>query len=257
VNADSFLRDLHSGLKADFILANPPFNMSYWGGETLRDDVRWKEFGVPPAGNANYAWIQHFIHHLSPRGIAGFVLANGSLSSNQSGEGEIRRKIIEADLVDCIIALPPQLFYTTGIPACLWFLARSKRDHRFRDRQNETLFIDARTMGRMMDRTHREVTDEEVAEIARSYHAWRGEKGAGNYEDRPGFRKAATTKEIEENGWVLTPGRYVGAAGVGGDVESFEDSRQRLVEELRGQFERASQLEGVIRKSLQGLGYAL
>jgi type I restriction enzyme M protein len=180
VNADSFLRDLHDGLKADFVLANPPFNMSYWSGETLRDNVRWK-FGVPPAGNANYAWIQHFIHHLSQRGIAGFVMANGSLSSNQSGEGEIRRKIIEADLVDCIIALPPQLFYTTGIPACLWFLARNKRDHRFRDRHDETLFIDARKMGYLIDRTHRELKDEEeIGEMARTYTHGGVRRGRGS-----------------------------------------------------------------------------
>ncbi len=256
VNADSFLRDLHPDLRADFILANPPFNMSYWGGETLRDDVRWKEFSVPPAGNANYAWIQHFIHHLSPRGIAGFVLANGSLSSNQSGEGEIRRKIIEANLVDCIIALPPQLFYTTGIPACLWFLARTKRDHRFRDRQGETLFIDARKMGRMMDRTHREVTAEEIAEIARRYHAWRGEKGTGTYEDRAGFSKAATTKEIEENGWVLTPGRYVGAGSDEEEDEPLAEKLKRLSAKLLAEFEEGARLEREIRRSLRSIVHA-
>jgi type I restriction enzyme M protein len=255
VNADSFLRDLHDGLKADFVLANPPFNMSYWSGETLRDNVRWK-FGVPPAGNANYAWIQHFIHHLSQRGIAGFVMANGSLSSNQSGEGEIRRKIIEADLVDCIIALPPQLFYTTGIPACLWFLARNKRDHRFRDRHDETLFIDARKMGYLIDRTHRELKDEEeIGEMARVYHAWRGEKGAGKYQDRPGFCKAAAAKDIEGHGWALTPGRYVGAEAEEEDPELFEEKLIKLVGKLEEQFAESARLEKAIRKSLAVLGH--
>jgi type I restriction enzyme M protein len=256
-NGDSFLRDLHPDLKADFILANPPFNMSYWGGETLRNDVRWKQFGVPPAGNANYAWIQHFIHHLSPRGIAGFVLANGSLSSNQSGEGEIRKKIIEADLVDCIIALPPQLFYTTGIPACLWFLARDKADRRFRDRRGEALFIDARKMGYLMDRTHRDLKDqEEIGEMARTYHAWRGEKkGAGTYEDRPGYCKAATTEEIEEHGWVLTPGRYVGA-GEGEEAdESIRERLPRLIADLDRQFAESSRLEDLIRRNLGKLNF--
>jgi type I restriction enzyme M protein len=255
-NADSFLNDLHPEMRADYILANPPFNMSYWGGETLKDDIRWKEFGVPPASNANYAWIQHFIHHLSPRGIAGFVMANGSLSSNQSGEGEIRRKIIDADLVDCIIALPPQLFYTTGIPVCLWFLARDKGDRRFRARHEETLFIDARKMGYLIDRTHRELKDkEEIGEIARTYHAWRGEKGAGKYEDRAGFCKATATKEIEEHGGVLTPGRYVGAGQTKEDEEPFEERMLRLVEDLKNQFIGSSQLELLIRKNLRDLGH--
>ncbi len=164
-NADSFHRDLHPDLKADFILANPPFNMKDWGGERLKDDARWK-YGIPPAGNANYAWVQHFIHHLAPTGIAGFVLANGSMSSNQSGEGEIRKKIIEADLVDCMIALPGQLFYSTQIPACLWFVTRDKKNHQFRDRRGQTLFIDARKMGSLIDRVHRDLTDEDIARIA-------------------------------------------------------------------------------------------
>lgn len=255
-NADSFLKDLHPDLKADYILANPPFNMSYWGGETLKDDIRWKEFGVPPASNANYAWIQHFIHHLSPRGIAGFVMANGSLSSNQSGEGEIRRKIIEADLVDCIIALPPQLFYTTGIPVCLWFLARDKGDRRFRARHEEALFIDARKMGYLIDRTHRELKEkEEIGEIARTYHAWRGEKGAGAYEDRAGFCKAAATKEIEERGWVLTPGRYVGAAEEEQEDEPFEGKMRRLTSILENQFREASRLQKIISGNLGDLGF--
>lgn len=170
--ADSFLRDLHPDLKADFILANPPFNMSDWGGQSLREDKRW-EYGVPPVNNANYAWVQHFIHHLSPRGIAGFVLANGSMSSNTSGEGEIRKTIIEADFVDCMVAMPGQLFYSTQIPVCLWFLTRDKRNHKFRNRQGETLFIDARKFGNLVDRSHRDLTDADIAQIAGTYYAWR------------------------------------------------------------------------------------
>lgn len=176
-NADSFHNGLHKDLKADYILANPPFNLKDWGGDRLREDVRWK-FGTPPAGNANFAWVQHIIHHLSPVGVAGFVLANGSMSSNTSGEGDIRKAIIEADLVDCMVALPGQLFYGTQIPACLWFLARNKKNGRFRDRRGKTLFIDARKMGYLVDRTHRELADEEIARIARTYHAWRDEADA-------------------------------------------------------------------------------
>jgi type I restriction enzyme M protein len=174
-HGDTFHNDRHPDLKADFILANPPFNISDWGGDRLRDDKRW-QFGKPPVGNANFAWVQHIIYHLAPTGIAGFVLANGSMSSNQSGEGEIRRNIIEADLVDCMIALPGQLFYSTPIPACLWFIARDKKNHKYRDRRGQVLFIDARKLGRMADRTHRELTDDEVSRIAGMYHLWRGEK---------------------------------------------------------------------------------
>src|SRR5439155_1524112 len=177
---DSFHPDLHKDLKADYILANPPFNMSDSGGDRLREDARWK-FGVPPAGNANYAWVQHFIHHLAPTGVAGFVLANGSMSSNQSGEGEIRKNLVEADLVDCLVAMPGQLFYGTQIPVCLWFLARARNDVRFRDRHGQVLFIDARKLGQLVDRTHRELTNEEIARVAGTYRAWRGEKNAGEY----------------------------------------------------------------------------
>src|SRR5271165_7041890 len=173
-NEGSFHKDEWRDKKFDFILANPPFNVSDWGGERLREDVRWK-FGPPPVGNANYAWVQHFLHHLAPAGVAGFVLANGSMSSNQSGEGEIRNAIIEADLVDCMVALPGQLFYSTQIPVCLWFLARNKKNSRFRDRRGETLFIDARKMGTMVDRAHRDLSDDEIAKIAGTYHAWRGD----------------------------------------------------------------------------------
>jgi type I restriction enzyme M protein len=252
--ADSFRKDLHADLKADFVLANPPFNMSDWGGERLREDKRWA-YGTPPAGNANYAWIQHFISHLKPTGVAGFVLANGSMSSNQSGEGEIRRKIVEADLVDCMIALPPQLFYITGIPVCLWFLARNKKNHKFRDRRGETLFIDARKLGQMTDRTHRELTNEEIAEIARVYHAWRGEKDAGGYKDTPGFCKAASENEIEKQGYALIPGRYVGSAQEEEDGEPFEQKVMRLTTTLEDHFAESGRLERKILEALRGLDY--
>lgn len=253
-HGDSFHNDLHKDLKADFILANPPFNMSDWGGERLRDDVRWK-YGVPPVGNANFAWVQHFIHHLSPTGIASFVLANGSMASNQSGDGEIRKNIIEADLVDCMIALPAQLFYGSQIPACLWFLARDKRNGKFRDRRRQTLFIDTRKTGHLVDRVHRELGDEEIARIAGTYHAWRGEAGAGAYQDIPGFCKSATTEEIATHGYVLTPGRYVGAEEIDDDGEPFEEKMARLTVKLEEQFQESARLEAAIRRNLQELGY--
>ena len=252
-NADSFHRDLHPDLKADFILANPPFNDSDWGGDRLREDVRWK-FGAPPVGNANFAWVQNIIHHLSPTGVAGYVLANGSMSSNTSGEGDIRKSIIEADLVDCMIALPGQLFYGTQIPACLWFLARNKGNGRFRSRKGETLFIDARKMGHLIDRTHRELSDEEIERITYTYHAWRGETDAGEYEDVPGFCKSATTDEITSHGHVLTPGRYVGAEVIEDDGEPFEEKMKRLFFELEAQFEESARLEATIRDNLRSVG---
>ncbi len=261
-HADSFHNDLHKDLKADYILANPPFNVSDWGGERLREDVRWKH-GAPPVGNANFAWVQHFIHHLSPNGIAGFILANGSMSSNTSGEGDIRRSIIEADLVDCMIAMPGQLFYTTQIPVCLWFLSRNTKDGKgtggqaLRDRRGEVLFIDARKMGRMIDRVHRELTDDDVKRIARTYHAWRGETDAGEYEDVPGFCKSATTEEIKEHRHVLTPGRYVGAEEVEDDDEPFEDKMTRLNAMLGEHFAESARLEATIRKNLAGLGFSI
>ncbi len=257
---DAFLNDRFPDLKADYILANPPFNMKSWGGEQLRQDRRWK-FGVPPTGNANFAWVQHMIYHLAPTGYAGFVLANGSLSSNQSGEGEIRKNIIEADLVDCIVALPDKLFYSTQIPACLWFLARDRSGRGgpgvrpFRDRRGEVLFIDARRMGRMVDRTHRELTDEEIQKIARTYHAWRGESEAGEYQDIPGFCKSATLDEIRKHGYVLTPGRYVGAEVKDDDDEPFDEKMKRLVAQLREQQAEAVQLDAAIAKNLEELGF--
>ncbi|MDG6949834.1 MAG: SAM-dependent DNA methyltransferase [Nitrososphaerota archaeon] len=254
-NADTFRNDLHKDLKADFILANPPFNMSTWGGEGLRDDVRWK-FGVPPVRNANYAWIQHMIHHLAPSGVAGFVMANGSMSSQSSGEGEIRKAIVQADLVDCMIALPGQLFYGSMIPACLWFLSRDKSNGKFRDRRGQILFIDARKMGHLVDRRHRELSDEEIANIAKTYHAWRGEKDAGEYADIAGFCKSATLKEVESHGYVLTPGRYVGAADdtETDDGEPFDQKIARLTKTLEGQFAESNALQRRIRASLSGLG---
>jgi type I restriction enzyme M protein len=261
-HGDTFHDDRFPDLKADFVLANPPFNVSDWGGERLKNDKRWR-FGVPPAGNANFAWVQHIIHHLAPHGVAGFVLANGSMSSQQSGEGEIRKAIVEADLVDCMVALPGQLFYSTQIPACLWFLARDKRNRRFRDRRGQVLFIDARQMGRMVDRTHRELTDAEIAKIAGTYHLWRGEQdvppevveGRTAYEDVPGFCKSATLEEIRAHGHVLTPGRYVGVAATEEDDEPFEEKMARLVAELRAQQEEAARLDAQIAANLKELGY--
>jgi type I restriction enzyme M protein len=255
-HADSFHNDLHKDLKADFILANPPFNMSDWGGERLRKDVRWK-YGVPPVGNANYAWIQHMIHHLSPTGITGFVLANGSMSSNQSGEGEIRKNIIEADLVDCMIALPPQLFYGAAIPACLWFLARDKRNGKFRDRRRQTLFIDARKMGYLVDRVHRELSNEEITRIAGTYHAWRGEAGTEGYQDIPGICKSVNIEEITILGHVLTPGRYVGAEEIEDDGEPFEEKMALLTSKLEEQFQESAELQSAIRHNLGELGYGI
>ena len=253
-HGDTFHTDRHPDLKADYVLANPPFNDSDWRGELLKEDKRW-QYGVPPSGNANFAWVQHFIWHLAPTGLAGFVLANGSMSSNQSGEGYIRKAIIEADLVDCMVALPGQLFYSTQIPVCLWFLARQKRNHRFRDRRGEVLFIDARKMGSLIDRVHRDLSDEDVAKIAGTYHAWRGDEGAGAYEDVPGFCKSATLKEIEGHGFVLTPGRYVGAEAAEDDDEPFDAKMKRLAAEWLQQKAEAAKLDAAIAANLKGLGY--
>jgi len=258
-HGESFHGDAHKDLKADYVLANPPFNDSDWGGQRLREDVRWK-YGVPPAGNANFAWVQHFLHHLAPAGIAGFVLANGSMSSQQSGEGEIRKALVEGDLVDCMVAMPGQLFYSTQIPVCLWFLARDKknglggRGKKMRNRRHETLFIDARKMGTLIDRVHRELTDVDIATITDTYHRWRGD-GSGKYADVAGFCKSATTEEIRAHQHVLTPGRYVGAEEVEDDVEPFEEKMARLVGKLEEQFAEGAKLEKVIRKNLRGLGY--
>lgn len=253
-HGDTFHNHQHPDLKADYVLANPPFNDSDWRGELLKADKRW-EFGTPPAGNANFAWVQHFLYHLAPTGLAGFVLANGSMSSNQSGEGEIRKAIVEADLVDCMVALPGQLFYSTQIPVCLWFLARAKKNGRFRDRRGQTLFIDARKLGSMIDRTHREMTEADIARIVGAYHAWRSDKDAGQYADVPGFCKSARTEEIAKHGFVLTPGRYVGAAAAEEDDEPFEEKMKRLTAQLRAQMEEAKELDAQILRNMKELGY--
>ncbi|MGE0715368.1 MAG: type I restriction-modification system subunit M [Alphaproteobacteria bacterium] len=255
-HGDSFHGDRHPDLKADYVLANPPFNDSDWRGELLRNDKRW-QYGAPPAGNANFAWVQHFIHHLAPNGQAGFVLANGSMSSGQSGEGDIRKAMVEADLVDCMVALPGQLFYSTQIPVCLWFVTRNKRNNRFRDRRGEVLFIDARRLGTLVDRVHRELSGDDVARIAGAYHAWRGDRDTGRaYEDVPGFCKAATLDDIRRHGHVLTPGRYVGAEAAEEDDEPFEEKMKRLVATLREQLGEANRLDSAIEANLKELGYA-
>ena len=252
---DSFRDDQFKDLRADFILANPPFNDSDWGGELLQDDSRWK-YGIPPSGNANFAWVQHFIHHLSPTGTAGFVLANGSMSSNTSGEGEIRKSIVEADLVDCMVALPPQLFYNTMIPACLWFVARDKKNSKFRDRRGHVLFIDARRFGVMIDRRHRELTSEDIGKISDTYHAWRGESD-GKYQDVPGFCKSVSLEGIQKQGWVLTPGRYVGAKGEEDDAKTFEEKMKSLTAELSEQIKQGEKLDSEIKKNLEKIGFSV
>ncbi len=251
-HGDSFHNDRHPDLRADYILANPPFNVSDWGGERLRDDKRW-EYGMPPVRNANFAWVQHFLHHLAPRGIAGFVLANGSMSSSQSGEGEIRKSIIEADLVDCIIALPGQLFRSTQIPACLWFLRRGRGSGA---RTGETLFIDARRLGHMIDRTRRDLSAEDIARIADTYRTWRGARDA-DYADEPGFCKSATLDEIRKHGHVLTPGRYVGAAPQPDDGEPFAEKMTRLSAQWREQQAEAQRLDAAIEENLARLGFGM
>jgi len=270
VPADTFFKDQHPDLKADYIMANPPFNLKAWrGADELTDDPRWAGYEVPPAGNANYAWILHMISKLSENGVAGFVLANGSMSTNTNSEGEIRKKIIENDLVDCMIAMPGQLFFTTPIPVCLWFIASDKsggqpsplaplpegEGNRSRDRRGEVLFIDARKMGTLVDRVHRDLSDDEIAEIAGTYHAWRGEAEAGEYEDKAGFCKSATLAEIKSHNYVLTPGRYVGAAELEDDGIPFEEKMAALSSTLYEQMREGGELDAIIRKNLEGLGY--
>lgn len=272
---DTFLDDKHKDLRCDFLLANPPFNMEDWGFSQVENDVRWR-FGTPPqagarkqndgstinvdGGNANYAWIQHFIHHLAPAGLAGFVMANGSMSTSTNDELAIRKGMIEADLVDCMVALPGQLFYTTQIPVCLWFLTRSKAadpQKGFRARPGETLFIDARKLGELTDRVHRELTEDDLAAITRTYHAWRGEAKDGAYEDVAGFCKSAKLAEIEKNNFVLTPGRYVGIEEEEDDGVPFEEKMERLTAELGSQMRQSAELDEHIRSNLGELGYEL
>jgi type I restriction enzyme M protein len=249
---DTFHRDLFPDLRADFILANPPFNKDDWFSEALRDDGRWS-YGLPPAGNANFAWVQHFVHHLAPNGGAGFVLANGSLSSKQSGEGEIRRKLLEADLVDCIVSLPEKLFFNTGIPVCLWFLAKNRHGNGHRERRGEVLFIDARQLGRMETRTLRVLDDADIARVAGTYHTWRSLEPATPYADVSGFCTAASLDEVASHDFVLTPGRYVGAADAEADDEPVEEKLARLRARLLEEFEEAKRLEAVIRERLDNL----
>jgi len=251
---DTFHNDLHQYLKADYILANPPFNISDWGGNKIQDDKRWR-YGVPPNGNANYAWIQHFIHHLSPNGTAGFILANGALSSNTSNEGKIRQSIIENDLVDCIVALPSQLFYSTGIPVSLWFLSKNKI--KSRDRKNSILFIDARKMGEMVTRKYRELSSDDINKISATYHNWKTEALFENYEDTPGFCKSAKLEEIKEHDYILTPGRYVGIEEEEDDGIPFEDKMKVFTSELSEQFKKSKELEERIRKNLSELGFEI
>lgn len=246
-NADTFHEDLHKNLKADFILANPPFNQKDWGQPLLTDDPRWK-WGTPPSGNANYGWIEHMLDKLSQKGKAGVVLANGSLSSNTSNEGEIRKTILNNDLVDCIVALPDKLFYTTGIPVCIWFFNRDKKH------KGQTLFIDARKMGDIVNRRLRELSDEDIKNISDTYISWQKEDG---YEDVKGFCKVANMDEIKDNDYILTPGRYVGIEDVEDDGEPFEEKMERLTKTLSEQFTRSRELEDEIRKQLGGIGYEL
>jgi type I restriction enzyme M protein len=247
--ADTFTRNQHPDLRADFILANPPFNISDWWHGSLEGDPRWL-YGDPPQGNANYAWLQHMLHHLAPTGRAGIVLANGSMSSSQNNEGQIRAAMVEADVVEVMIALPGQLFFNTQIPACLWFLAKKKTA-----RPGEVLFIDARKLGRMISRVQAELTDEVIERIAATVAAWRGEAGAGDYADQPGYCRSVALAKIAEHGHVLTPGRYVGAEAVEDDDEAFADKMRSLTEKLGEQMAKGAELDALIRKKLGGLGY--
>ena len=253
-NEGSFLKDTHPDLKSDFILANPPFNDSDWSGDLLRKDARWK-YGIPPVANANYAWMEHMVYHLSPNGIMGLVLANGSLSSNTSGEGDIRKAIVEADLVDCIVALPKQLFYNTGIPACLWFISRKKGGNGDRKRAGEILFIDASEIGYMLDRVHRDFTDEDIKKITDTYHGWRGKKG--KYKDIKGFCKSANLDEIKKHNYILTPGRYVGIPDEEDDGIPFETKIAKLTKEFAGQMEEEAKLNEEIKKQLSKVGFQI
>lgn len=269
--ASTYTRPQHPDLRADFIMANPPFNMKDWNEGVQDEDVRWK-YGVPPAGNANFAWMQHMIHHLAPNGSMALLLANGSMSSNTNNEGEIRKALIEADLIECMVALPGQLFTNTQIPACIWFLTRNKRERGnagsgTRQRQGETLFIDARKLGYMKDRVLRDFRAEDIARVADTFHAWKrhspsplageGRGEAAAYADIPGFCKAATREEIRKHDHVLTPGRYVGAAAQEEDSEPFEEKMARLTATLGQQFAESARLEAAIRKNLAGLGYEI
>lgn len=257
-NADTFLDDQHPDLRADFVMANPPFNMKDWWAERLEGDARWQH-GTPPKGNANFAWMQHMLHHLAPTGSMALLLANGSMSSNTNNEGEIRKKLIENDLVECMVALPGQLFTNTQIPACIWLLSKDKangivRNEKKRDRRKEFLFIDARNLGYMRDRVLRDFENEDIQKIADTFHAW--QRGNG-YEDQPGFCKSASLADVKKHDFVLTPGRYVGAVEQEDDGEPFAEKMARLNAQLKEQFEESERLEAEIKKNLGGLGYEL
>lgn len=253
-NEGSFLKDLHPDLKADFIMANPPFNDSDWSGDLLRGDGRW-QYGEPPTGSANFAWVQHFIYHLAPTGRAGFVLSNGSLSSSASGEDDIRQKLVEADLVDCIVMLPTQLFYNTTIPACLWFLSRHRSGNKARDRRGEILFIDASELGYMLDRRNRTFTEKDIAQVANTYHEWM--KQGSNYQDIKGFCKSTSLAEVRKHNYVLTPGRYVGIPDEADEGLLFEQQMAALTAELSEQMEAAEALDAEIRSQLAKMGFEL
>jgi type I restriction enzyme M protein len=249
----SLLDDKFPRLKADFVMANPPFNQKEWSTAAVLDDPRW-ERGVPPTGNANYAWIQHFLSHLAPNGRAGFVMANGSLTTMTSGEGKIRENLVRADVVDCVVALPAQLFYTTGIPVCLWFFDRDKASSSERDRREETLFIDARQMGSKISRTQIELTEEEIERIASTYHAWRGTTYE-DYNDVAGFCRGSDLKEIEAAGFTLSPGRYVGAPESEDGAVAFEEKMAGLVDELGKEMAENERLARDVRDALMRVGY--
>jgi len=258
-NADTFLDDQHPDLRADFVMANPPFNIKDWWHAKLEGDIRWK-YGTPPQGNANYGWIQHMLHHVNDNGSMGLLLANGSMSSNTNNEGEIRKALIEADLVECMVALPGQLFTNTQIPACIWFLTKNKKGGTSpsqkgkRDRRGETLFIDARNLGFMKDRVLRDFTNDDIAKIADVFHAW---QSGTDYQDEKGFCFSAKLEDMQKHDYVLTPGRYVGAADAEEDSEPFPEKMQRLTAQLKSQFEESDRLEKAIKDNLAGIGYEL
>ncbi|WP_203522454.1 N-6 DNA methylase [Fusobacterium sp. IOR10] len=252
--ADTFTNNQHATKKMDYIMANPPFNVKDYWNESLAGDVRWK-YGTPPENNANYAWLQHMVHQLKPTGVAGIVLANGSLSSNTSNEGEIRKAMVDGDIVDCIIALPDKLFLTTGIPACIWILNRNKSNPDHRERENETLFIDARDLGEMIDRKTREFKEEDIEKIAKTYHSWRNKDG--EYKDEKGYSKAAKLEEIQKQDYILTPGRYVGIKDEEDDGIPFEEKMQTLTKNLSEQFKKSAELEAEIRKNLASIGFGV
>ncbi|MGV6816918.1 MAG: N-6 DNA methylase [Thiotrichales bacterium] len=261
--ANSFTNDKHPDLRADYVMANPPFNMKEWWDAKLEGDPRW-QYGTPPKGNANFAWLQHMLYHLAPNGSLALLLANGSMSSNTNNEGEIRKNLLENDLVECMVALPGQLFTNTQIPACIWFLTKNKKARSGNsDRSGEVLFIDARNKGYMKDRVLRDFKPEDIEEIAGTFHNWKAvipseQSDEGSlYEDTPGFCKSATLEEIKQHDYVLTPGRYVGAAEDEDDCEPFAEKMARLTAQLKDQFEQSDKLEGEIKKNLSGLGYEI